>query len=489
MQRLSGLDAGYLYLETPTSPMHISSLMVLDPSTAPNGFDFESLRSLYQRRIHLAPPFRRRLVEVPLGIHHPIWVEDPDFDLDWHLRHIAVPAPGTMVELNELVGHLIAIPLDRTRPLWESWLIEGVEGDKVALLTKVHHAAIDGQAGEELIVSLLDLEPSDTEPGTGPGEAPAGPPTGPPEPDERDQPDTTWQAEHVPSDVEMFGYAMVSLATQPWRIVKTTRRTAGAALRIRRTNRSTPSLTPPPSPFSAPRTSFNHSLTPHRAFATASVDLKAVKAVKNALGVKVNDVVLALCAGSLRRYLSGLDEHPDGSLVAMVPMSVRSDDERDHGGNRVATMFTSLASQIDDPVERLLAINASMSQAKVQQHAIGADTLQNWAEFAAPAVAGQAARLYSRMRIADRHRPAFNLTISNVPGPPFPLSIAGARLVANYPAGPIFDGGGLNITVMSYRDSLDFGLLVCPELIGRPDILATGIQESLDELVEATAAS
>lgn len=502
MQRLSGLDAGYLYLETPTSPMHISSLMVLDPSTAPNGFDFESLRSLYQRRIHLAPPFRRRLVEVPLGLHHPIWVEDPDFDLDWHLRHIAVPAPGTMAELNELVGHLIAIPLDRTRPLWESWLIEGVEGDKVALLTKVHHAAIDGQAGEELIVSLLDLEPDDrtdqaTDPAQPPAQPPVEPPAGPPagQPadgpglDVRDTPTTPWQAEHVPSDVEMFGYAMVSLATQPWRMVKTTRRTAGAALRIRRTNRSTPSLAPPPAPFSAPRTSFNHSLTPHRSFATASIDLNAVKAVKNALGVKVNDVVLALCAGSLRRYLGGRDEHPDGSLVAMVPMSVRSDDERDHGGNRVATMFASLASQIDDPIERLQAISTSMSQAKVQQHAIGADTLQNWAEFAAPAVAGQAARLYSRMRIADRHRPAFNLTISNVPGPPFPLSIAGARLVANYPAGPIFDGGGLNITVMSYRDSLDFGLLVCPELIGDPDILATGLQEALDELLEAIAAS
>ncbi len=472
MQRLTGLDAGYLYLETGTSPMHVSSLMVLDPSTAPNGFDFDSLKQLFLDRIHLAPPFRRRLVEVPLGIHHPIWVEDPNFDIDWHLRHIAVPSPGAMDDLNELVGHLMAIPLDRTRPLWECWLIEGVEGGKVALLAKVHHAAIDGEAGEELIVTLLDAQPE------GPESELA---TDPRQTDD-------WQAEHVPGDVEMFTHALASLSTQPWRVAKTTRRTAIAALQIRRQNRSTPSLTPPPSPFSAPRTSFNHALTPHRSFATTSLDLKAVKDIKNTFDVKVNDVVLALCAGALRRYLDGRAEEPSSSLVAMVPVSVRSDADV-VGGNKISTMFTTLATKIDDPVERLLAISTSMSQAKEQQNAIGADTLQNWAEFAAPAVAGQAARLYSRMRIADRHRPAFNLTISNVPGPPFPLYIAGARVDANYPAGPIFDGGGLNVTVMSYRDSLDFGLLVCPELISDPQRLADGLRDALDELLAATGRS
>ncbi len=503
MQRLTGLDAGYLYLETGTSPMHVSSLMILDPSSAPNGFDFDSLKRLFLDRIHLAPPFRRRLVEVPLGIHHPIWVEDPDFDLDWHLRHIAVPSPGGMAELNELVGHLIAIPLDRTRPLWECWLIEGVEGGHVALLAKVHHSAIDGEAGEELIVTLLDAQPEGPDGAlvadpaqADPVEAdgvdadrsqpdPGQPDPGQPEPGQPGRATTDdWQAEHVPGDLEMFTHALISLSTQPWRVVKTTRRTASAVLQIRRNNRSMPSLAPPPSPFSAPRTSFNHALTPHRSFATRSLDLKTVKDIKNTFGVKVNDVVLAVCAGALRRYLDRRDENPARSLVAMVPVSVRTGDDA-AGGNKVSTMFTTLATKIDDPVERLLAISTSMSQAKAQQNAIGADTLQNWAEFAAPAVAGQAARLYSRMRIADRHRPAFNLTISNVPGPPFPLYIAGARVVANYPAGPIFDGGGLNITVMSYRDSLDFGLLVCPELISDPQVLADDLQDALDELLAA----
>lgn len=467
MKRLTGLDASFLYMETATSFMHVASLMVLDPSTAPNGFDFDKLRDLYEQRLDLAPPFRRRLKEVPLGLHHPVWIEDPDFDLDWHLRHIAVPSPGGMKELCELAGHLVAIPLDRTRPLWEAWLIEGLEDGHVGLLTKVHHAAIDGASGEELMVAILDLSP----------EIEQKPP--PPEP---------WQPEHVPSDTEMVGYALASLAQQPVRAVKTARRTVEAGLRIRDANRRKPDQKPPPSLFSAPHTSFNQALTPHRTFATAELSLPDVKEIKDAAGVKVNDVVLALCAGALRHYLDAHDEHPDGPLVAMVPMSVRADHEKGSHGNKVAAMLTSLATDIDDPLERLHAIHAEMGKAKEQQDAIGADTLQNWVDFAAPAVLGQAVRVYSRMKIADRHRPLFNVTISNVPGPPFPLYVAGAQLRASYPMGPIFDGGGLNITVMSYLDSLDFGLLVCPELVPEAWTLADALHDALEELKKAVAA-
>jgi len=463
MQRLTGLDAGFLYMETPSSPMHVASLMVLDPSTSPDGFSFDKLRDLYAQRLHLAPPFRRRLVEVPFGLNHPLWIEDPDFDLDWHMRHIAVPQPGSMKELQELVGHLVAMPLDRTRPLWEVWLIDGLEGGYVALLSKVHHAAIDGASGEELMVAILDLSP---------------------EIDEKPPPETEWVPDEVPSDTELVGHAMVSLAQTPVRAVKTFRRTAEAALRIRESNRQ-PDVTPPPSPFSAPPTSINAALTPHRTLGTATLPLAEVKAVKHALDVKVNDVVLALCAGALRHYFDNIGEHPDGPLVAMVPISVRSADEQGAMGNKVSSALTTLATDVDDPIERVQIIHAGMNQAKSQQNAIGADTLQNWVDFAAPAVAGLAARLYSRTKMADRHRPLFNVTISNVPGPPFPLYVAGARMVATYPIGPIFDGGGLNMTVMSYLDSMDFGLNACPEVVADVDLLAQGLHQALEELQKA----
>jgi WS/DGAT/MGAT family acyltransferase len=464
MQRLTGLDASFLYMETPSSPMHVASLMVLDPSSSPDGFSFDKFKELYANRLHLAPPFRRRLVEVPFGINHPVWIEDPDFDIDWHLRHIAVPQPGGMKELAELVGHLIAMPLDRHHPLWEAWLIEGLEGGYVASLSKVHHAAIDGASGEELMVAILDLTPEMEDKG-----ADAQP----------------WVPEHVPTDTELFGHAMVSLSQHPLRAFKTVRRTVEAALQIRENNRRDPDMTPPPMPFTAPATPFNAALTPHRSLGTASLSLPDVKMVKNAFDTTVNDVVLALCSGALRHYLTVHGDLPAEPLVAMVPISVRTEEKKGAMGNQVASALTTLATDVEDPVERLLAIHEGMLLTKEQHQAIGADTLQDWVEFAAPAVAGRAARLYSRMRMADRHRPLFNVTISNVPGPPFPLYVAGARMIATYPIGPIFDGGGLNMTVMSYLDSMDFGLNACPDLI--PDIwtLADGLHLALEELKKA----
>ncbi|MGI8664359.1 MAG: WS/DGAT/MGAT family O-acyltransferase [Acidimicrobiales bacterium] len=459
MQRLSGLDATFLYMETPAAYMHVAGLMVLDPSTVKGGFSFKKVRDFYGERLHLAAPFRRRLVEVPMGLHHPLWVEDPDFDLDYHLRHIAVPPPGGDRELAELAAHLVQIQLDRSRPLWETWVIEGLEGGNVGVLTKVHHSAIDGVSGNEITVAMLQLGPDDS------AEPPA----------------EEWAADRIPGDAELLGFAASSLARQPLSAAKAVRRTVQSALRLRERNRQ-PDVTPVPGPFSAPRTSFNLALTPRRSFAYTSLSLTEVKMIKNAFGATVNDVVLALCAGSLRRYLDSVGETPDGPLVAMVPVSVRSDDEKGSHGNRVSQMFCSLASDIDDPIERLAAIHEGTSGAKEQLNAIGADTLTDWIEFAAPAVAGRAARLYSRTRIADRHRPLFNLTISNVPGPPFPLYSAGARLVAHYPMGPIFDGGGLNITVMSYLDHLDFGVVSCTDLIEDAWVLTDGLNEALDEL-------
>ena len=464
MQRLTGLDASFLYLETPSSHMHVAGLMILDPSTTEGGVDLDRVKEVYGKRLHLAPPFRRRLVEVPFGLHHPLWIEDPDFDLDFHIRSTALPAPGTRDQLATLVGRLSAIPLDRTRPLWEVWVIEGLEDGNVAVLSKVHHAAIDGASGNEMTVALLDLTPEVAE----------------------HEPEEEWVPDRVPSDAEMLTYAATSLIRQPVRVARAVGKTAGGALAVRRRNRKQPNLQPPPSPFSAPRTSFNTAITPRRSFAYTSVSLPTVKAVKNATGATVNDVVLALCAGALRSYLEEHDEQPDGPLVAMVPVSVRGDEEKDALGNRVTSVFASLATDVDDPVKRLEVIHECMAEVKEQQKALGADTLGDWAEFAAPALAGTAARLYSRTKMADRHRPIFNVTISNVPGPPFPLYSIGARMVANYPVGPVMDGGGLNMTVMSYLDQLDFGLQACPDVL--PDLwsLADALPTALDELAKAT---
>jgi WS/DGAT/MGAT family acyltransferase len=436
--------------------MHVAGLAIFDPSTVPGRFDIERLRDLYSGRLHLAPPFRRRLREVPFGLHLPLWIEDPDFDLDWHLRHVAVPAPGGPRELAELAAQLNAIPLDRSRPLWEMWLIDGVAGGHVAVLSKVHHAAIDGASGNEITVATLDLAVEGNE-------VPA--------------PEKEWKADAVPSDVEMLAHATLSLLTSPVRLVKAVRRSVDGALGKRRVS----SATPPPSAFAAPRTSINKPLTRQRAFAMTSLSLPAVKAIKNHHGVTVNDVVLGLCAGALRRWFDERGEELDGPLLAMVPVSVRTEAEKGAMGNRVSSMLVSLATDVTDASLRLQVIGEGTRGAK-ERHAVGADALTDWAEFAAPALLGRAARLYSRMNLANLHRPVFNVTISNVPGPPFPLYSAGARLVANYPMGPIFDGAGLNMTVMSYREQLDFGLQGCPALLGDPWVLARHLEDALDEL-------
>src|ERR1051325_346841 len=241
MQRLTGMDATFLYMETPSAYMHVAGLMILDPSTVEGGFSMDDMREFYASRLHLAAPFRRRLVEIPMGLHHPLWIEDPDFDLDYHLRHIAVPPPGGDRQLADLAAHLVGIHLDRSRPLWETWIIEGLEHGHVAVLTKVHHAAIDGVSGNEITVAMLQLNPDD--------EAPP--------------PEVEWEPDRIPTEIERLGYAANSLVRHPSRLAKTLRRTAEPALRPRQRNRL-PDVDPPPGFFAAPHTSFNAALTPHR---------------------------------------------------------------------------------------------------------------------------------------------------------------------------------------------------------------------------------
>ena len=459
MQRLTGMDAVFLYMETPSIHMHVASTCVFDPSTVPGGYSFEGVKELVRARLPLLAPFRRRVVEVPFGLHHPLWIEDPDFDLDFHVRRAALPAPGGPMELAEFAAEAVSRPLDRNRPLWEMYVIEGLENGHIATVTKVHHAAIDGVSGAELTVNLLDLQPE-----------PAEPP-----PDE-------WQPDRIPTDFELVAYATRSLISQPVRGAKAARRTLETALNLRRRNRE-PDINPPPGFGTAPRTSINKAISPWRRFAFTDVSLDEAKAVKNALGGTVNDVVLALCSGALRRYFLDRGEELDSCLTAMVPLSVRAEDEKGTYGNRVSALTVRLHDDIEDPVERLHAITADTGAAKDQEKAVPAAELSSeWAEFAAPALAARAARLYSRTRAADRLRPLFNVTISNVPGPNFPLYSAGAQMVAMYPMGPIADGAGLNITVMSYMGRIYFGLVADRDTVPGVWDIAHFIDDAMGEL-------
>ncbi|MEJ7764658.1 MAG: wax ester/triacylglycerol synthase family O-acyltransferase [Acidimicrobiales bacterium] len=459
MKRLSGLDATFLALETAASPMHVSGIFVADPSTAPGGFSFERYRQMVADRLHLAPPWRRRLAEVPFGIHHPLWIEDPGFDLDFHVRRAALPSPGGRAELAQFAAEFHGLPLDRSRPLWQLYVVEGLEGGRVAVVSKTHHAAIDGVSGAEIAVNLLDLSPEV----------------------QRHEPTETWKPDRVPSDAELVAYGLAGLARQPLGAIKALSRTAEMALSLLHRN-THPDVEPPPAPFTAPRTSINTPITPHRRYAMADISLDDVKRVKDVFGCTVNDVVIALCAGALRKHFEECAEVIDVDLVAMVPISVRTEDQRGEMGNKVSAMLTSLATTVEDPGERLEAIVAGTRQAKEQEKAIPADTLSDWTEFMAPAVAARAARLYSSMRVADKVRPPFNVIISNVPGPSTPLYTGGAELEAMYPMGPIADGAGLNITIFSYRGSIHFGVVACRETVPEVDRLAAYLQDSLDEL-------
>jgi WS/DGAT/MGAT family acyltransferase len=462
MRRLTGLDATFLFIETPSNHMHVASVAVFDPSTVPGGYTFEKVRALVENRLPLLPPFRWKLVEVPFGLHRPLFIEDPDFDLDFHIRRCALPSPGGADELRAFVADVAGRPLDRSRPLWEMYVIEGLEGGRIAIVTKTHHAAIDGVSGMELTVNLLDLGP---EPEVLPAE------------------DPPWKPDRRPSDVEMVAYAAWSLARQPLLAAQALRRTTLVALNLWRRNRL-PNVRPQPAPFAAPRTSLNVAITPHRVFGMTRLALHDIKLVKNTVGGTVNDVVLAVCAGALRRYFEARGERHDTPLVAMAPVSLRTDGDRGTMGNQVSAMLVSLATDVDDPLGRLAAIQRATAEAKDQERAVSASELTDWTEFAAPAVAARAARLVSSLRVLER-RPIFNVVISNVPGPDVPLYSAGARLEEIYPVAPINDGVALNITVMSYLGRVHFGLLACRETMPEVQQVAGYINDALEELLAA----
>jgi diacylglycerol O-acyltransferase len=462
MQRLSGLDASFLYLETAAQPLHVCSILEIDTSTIPGGYSFERMRDALSLRIKAMPEFREKLADNRFNLDHPVWVEDKDFDVDRHLHRIGLPSPGGRVELGEICGHIASLTLDRSRPLWEMWVIENVagtdahDGGRLAVMTKVHHAGVDGVTGANLMSQLCTTE-ADT-PAPDPVEGVGG-----------------------GSDLEIAIGGAVKYATRPLKLANVLPLTLSTVVDTVKRARSGLTMA---APFAAPKTRFNATVTGHRNVAFSQLDLEDIKTVKNHFGVKVNDVVMALVAGVLRRFLLDRDELPDNTLVAMVPVSVHDKSDRP-GRNQVSGMFSSLQTDIEDPGQRLKAIADANSVAKQHSAAIGATLLQDWSQFAAPAVFGVAMRVYASSWLTSA-LPVHNLVVSNVPGPQVPLYFLGARVKAMYPLGPIFHGSGLNITVMSLNGTLDVGLISCPELL--PDLwdMADDFAVALQELLDAT---
>jgi diacylglycerol O-acyltransferase / wax synthase len=497
VRQLNGIDVSFLNLETSTNFGHVSSVTIYDPAGAPGGAGLEATKDIILERIDQLAPFRRRLVEVPLGLDLPYWIEDPDFDIDFHVRHHAVPPPGNPQQLAEAVARIIARPLDRSRPLWELYVIEGVDnGRLIAQLTKVHHAAVDGAAGAMMLAALLDTDPQ---------ARPSGSPA-------------VWQPEHPPTDEELLRLTALEYIRRPEKMirlgVRATRDLAAATrsgglhaladliaqpmpgpvgklMRERlRAQRGTDVDRPPAlPPTPAPRTPWNQAISAHRRFAYTTVSLDDAKTVRRAFGCTFNDVVMAVCSGTLRRYLLVHGCLPEDSLVAMVPVSVRSGSEDDSYQNRVSALFSDLATNEPDPLKRLRRVQAAMNTAKDQFAAIPAEALQDFTQFAPPAVAARAMRMYSRLRIADRMNPPFNLVISNVPGPQMPLYSAGARLEHFYPVSTLVDGQGLNMTVQSYNGRLDFGFVADRDLVPDLWVMTDMLHEEMAELVAIAKAA
>jgi WS/DGAT/MGAT family acyltransferase len=485
MERLSGLDSAFLSMETPAMHLHVAIAAVIDPTTMPTPYAFDDLKAFVARRLMAEPAFRRRVVEVPFQLNHPIWVEDPHLDLDYHVRRHALPGPGGPRELTDLTGAIVGVPLDRSRPLWEIHVVEGLHDGNVALIGKIHHAAVDGVSGAELFVHLFDLTPDAA--GDGTGDDTGGDHDG----DGHGQPDGTGgsgaapvTAERIPSDIELVGHALVSQARRTVSLPALLGRTVRTVTHLVTRHRD-PATVVGAVPLRAPRTPWSGAITPHRSIAFARVRLSDIRRVKTAFDVKVNDVVLAVVSGATRRYLEAHGALPDEPLVGMCPVSVRSEDEHGRRDNRVSAMFVHLRTDIDDVADRLGAIARTTRGAKEDHNAIGARLLQNWAEHAAPNTFALASRLYSRLNIADRHPPIYNVVVSNVPGPDFPLYLDGGRLVAAYPMGPVMEGAGLNVTVLSYMDNVDFGFLAAAELV--PDVwdLADHVDAAMAELLAA----
>jgi diacylglycerol O-acyltransferase / wax synthase len=453
--RLSGLDASFLHLEDGPAHMHVASTTVFEgPAPA-----YEELRDQIGSRLHLVPRFRQKLRFVPFGLGRPVWIDDPNLNLDYHVRHTALPPPGSEDQLRTLAARIFSQRLDRSKPVWEIWLVDGLEGGRFALVGKTHHCLVDGVSGVDITTVLFDL---DREPQPAP-EADA------------------WLPQPEPSDAQVLAEALIQRATSPAEIsrgvralLRAPRQATGAVVEgleaagaIARTG-----LSAPPSPF-------NVEIGPYRRFAFVRTELSELKRIKDLAGGTVNDVVLAAVSGALGRYLRARGHSTkDLALRAMVPISVRTDEEHGALGNRVSAMMAPLPVWCEDPVERLHTVTATMGDLKSSKQAVGASLMTEVSDFAPPTIAAQAARLQSRQRF-------FNLVVTNVPGPQFPLYLLGRELQEVFPMVPLAKNQGVCFALMSYNGRVNFGLTSDYDAMPDLDHLAADLDASIAELAEA----
>ena len=457
--RLSGLDASFLHLERDSAHMHVAACAVLE-GTAPG---YEELVEEILARLHLVPRYRQQLAFVPLGQGRPVWVDDPHFQLSYHVRHSALPRPGGERELKRLAGRVFSQALDRSRPLWELWLVEGLAEDRFALLSKAHHALVDGVSGVDIASVLFDVAPEPR-------------PVAPPEHE--------WTPRPLPSDAQLLGDALLERATVPGELARglraTLRRPRRVAARIAGGLVGVGAMAWAGAQ-PAPSTPFNVRIGPHRRFTWVRGELSAFKAVKNAFGGTVNDVVLAAVADALGRYMRRHGHVTDGlELKALVPVSVRAEVQRGALGNRIAAMWAPLPLGITDPVQRLRHISRAINAVKDSGQAVGAEVLTRLSGFAPPTIMAQAARLQARQRL-------FNLVVTNVPGPQLPLYVLGCKLQALYPMVPLAENTALGIAIVSYDGQLNFGLTADYDALADVETLAEELRGAIATLAAAAA--
>jgi diacylglycerol O-acyltransferase len=470
VQILSALDATFIYLESEHSPMAIGGVYVFDAKEAPDSFSYDTWVTVVQDRLRCSKVFRERLVEVPWDLSFPYWIRDPDFDLQAHLPRKRLEAPGGMQELMGLAAEIWSNMLDRGRPLWEMTFVEGLDNisgiskGSCALITRVHHAAVDGKAGEEMMSALMDLSPEIRQM----------------------EGEDDWEPEEIPSRLDAITESWSKAGKKALGLPGFIGKTAMGAAHLF-TDKRLRTLEPPPRILTAPTSIFNQPIRSRKSYWAKNFDFERIRAIRKAApGVTINDIVLAICAGGLRNYLLEKDELPEKPLVAMAPISVRQESVEkgndDGKGNQVSAMLLSLATDIDDPLERLLHIHQNTQRSKVHANALPANQLT---EFLPSETLAAAARVYTRTRLGGRHRPFFNVTITNVPGPPVPLYIAGAKIHTAYGMAPILDGLGLILVVLSYRGRLSIGVNSSEQIVPDPEFLVNCIAGSLGDLEKA----
>ncbi|MDX1694983.1 MAG: wax ester/triacylglycerol synthase family O-acyltransferase [Ketobacteraceae bacterium] len=457
MERLSGLDASFLYAETHTMLMHVAFVAICDASENPEGYDFRDIYALLDAKTQEEPAFRRRLVPVPFNLHHPLWVDDPEFRVADHIHQYTLPRGSDSSGLGHKIGRIMSVPLDRRRPLWEAWVIEGLPGKRFALVLKIHHAMVDGVSGTDLFRHLFSTRQG--------FQAPVVQHRSP--------------GERLPGTAELIVNALRSKIKTPKRFFNV----MGDSLEGLRNllSESGQRDLERSRPLTAPRTHFNRRISANRDLALAQLSLEEIKGVKNATGTTVNDVILAVCGGALKRYLEMQQDLPDKPLVAMVPISVRKNADQMVTNNQVSGMWSTLATHANDPLDRLHLIHKDTRDAKTEHDAVGADLLQNWAEFNTPGAFNLAMRVYAST-LVDHINPVHNTIISNVPGPREPLYLCGWPVECMCPVGPVLEGVGLNISLASYRDCVGFTLHADSHLIRDVQTIAALIGPAFEEL-------